>query len=428
MVVVQHIRRLAASEGLKSSVIMVFGNVFAQGMSGVAIIIFSRLIGPEEFGIFSTGFALAMIVVSLIDFGLTAAQQQAIPRAETAVSRNTIFGTVLALKLTLFALVVLLTAVLAPWISDRLHFSSASLIFWIVITSFGSVFFNQLVGMLLAIKRVAQTVVINSTQAVTKLLLALVIFISSWTSGAGILLVYLALPLITVPFAKLLLPQWYRFAIRFDRPSWLVMQSMALNNWIASFGSVLIQNADIVLVSLLLSQSEAGLIGAASRLALFIAVIGSSLASVLIPRVSTYRLQSDLDAFWRKATMLFAGSVGLAVLSFFISGPLIAFTVGGEYLSAAPMLAWLLAASWLAVGITPINSLFYSYDKAWFFSVSAVLQAGLLLLGNVVLLPVYGIIAAGWVRLLAQALVVGFGIVVALLSHRQRFQQLPRLR
>ena len=424
---VKQLHQLAASEGLRSSAIMIAGNIFAQGLSGLAIIIISRLIGPEEFGIFSSGFSLALIVASLIDLGLTAAQQQAIPRAASDAERNRIFGTVLLIKSVLFLLAAILILPLSEFIGDKLYFSSSLFVFWIVLANIGSVFYNQLASMLLSIKRISQTVGINTTQAVSKLGLALAIFMTVWLSGEGVLMVYLALPLIIVPLAGVLLPDWYRFTLRFDRSSWLKMKSMALNNWVASFASVLIQNADIVLVSMYLSQNEAGLIGAASRLAMFIALVGSSLASVLNPRVSSYRSESDLTAFWRKALLLSASSAGLAIISFLIAKPLLAITVGSEYLSAAPVLGWLLAASWLSVGLAPLTALFYSYDKAWYFSVSAALQASFLLVGNALLLPSFGIIAAGWVRLTAQLVMVVFTIGIALMSHRQRFKQFPNI-
>ncbi len=428
MRIVKHIRLLLASEGLRSSILMMGGNVFAQGLSGVAIIILSRVIGPEQFGVFSTGFSLALISASIIDLGLTAAQQQAIPRAATSEERNTIFGTVIALKVLLSLVVLLLAVPLSSILGSYLNLSFSSLLFWIIAANLGSVFFNQFAAMLLSVKRVSQTVLINSIQAAAKLILSLSILIGGWRSGTGILFIYLSLPLLLLPFSRILLPKWYRFSATFSARSWIQMRSMALNNWIASFGLVLIQNVDIVLVSMLLTVGEAGLMAAASRLALFISVFASSLAAVLIPRVSTYREQHDLDLYWRKALLIFFGSMLMAVVSFFISGVLIQYTVGQEYLAAAPVLGFLLAASWLGVGITPINSLFFSYDKPWFFSSSAILQAGLLILGNWYFLSQYGIEAAGWVRFATQSLLVLFSFAMALYSHHQRFHTLPRFR
>jgi O-antigen/teichoic acid export membrane protein len=296
-----------------------------------------------------------------------------------------------------------------------------------VLANFGSIFFNQLAGMLLSLKRVVHTISINTVQALSKLLMVAFIFYFGWVSGAGILLVYLALPLIILPAASLLLPDWYRFGIKLNPSSWLTMRSMALNSWVASFGSVLIQNADIVLVGMLLTPIETGLMGAASRLAIFIALIGGSLVSVLGARVSTYQSEHDLNAYWKKALLIFVSAGALAIISFVVSKPLIQLTVGGEYLAAAPVLSWLLAASWLAVGLAPLSVLFYSYDKPWYFSVSVALQTILLLAGNYVLLPPFGIIAAGWVRLGSQLVIVMFTIGLALYTHRQKFQRLPIL-
>lgn len=421
----KRLQSIINSEGLKSSVVITISNIFAQGLSGVAIILLSRSMGVSQFGIFSTGFSIALIAASLIDIGLIVAQQQAIPRAKTVGEKNKIFSTALSLKFILFVVTAVVAIPFSPMISARLHVSPALLIFWILLANIGSVFFNQFAGMLFSVRRIAQAATINIAQAFSKFVFALILIFITWESGAGILIIYLTLPLLILPFSGLLLPKWYRFSATFDGHSWLTMKSMALNNWVASFGLVLIQNADMVLVGMLLSQNEVGLMGIASRFALFIALIGGSLASVLIPRVSTYRLQTDLDSFWRKALLILLGSIGLAVVSFVISAPTIIYTVGEKYLEAAPVLALLMSASWLAVGVTPINSLFYSYDKAWFFSISAVSQVALLLIGNIVLLPIFGIIAAGWVRLFVQILIVCFSLVVALFSHYQRFQQMP---
>lgn len=427
MIGVQKLRQFATSEGVRSSVLMVFGTMLAQGLSGIAIIILSRTIGPAQFGIFSTGFSLALIMGAVIDIGLTAAQQYMLPRAESSTAKNKLFATVIWLKVVVSVMCIFALTLISDSLSERLRFSSGSFIVWIALANLGSIFFNQLVGMLLALKRVVQTVIINVSQAVLKLVLVWLVIALSWTNGDHILLLYLVLPISIIPFASLLLPVWHRWQIAFHRPSWLAMRSMALNNWIASLGIVLIQNADIVLVGLLLSPNDAGLIGAASRIALFVGVIGGALAGVLNPRVTTYQTQTNLDAYWKKALLLFAGATVLALMSFILSAPLISVTVGSEYLAAAPVLAWLLAASWLAVGLAPLSALFYSYDKPWYFSASAALQAGLLVTANILLLPSFGITAAGWIRLSTQLVIVLFTVIAALYSHRRRFQQLPRV-
>lgn len=427
MTSVQQLRRLTRSEGLQSSVLMIGGNVFAQGLSGVAIILLSRFLGPVEFGIFSTGFALALITASLIDLGLTASQQQAVPRATTDHSRNQLFNTAIWLKSLIFLAIVLIALPLSPLLSERLNFSSPLLVLWITLANIGSVYFNQLAAMLLSLKRIHQTIISNSSQAIIKVILTLLVFFTAFTSGEVVLLVYLLVPLAIAPFARLLLPAWYRWQVKFDLTSWMTMRSMALNNWVASIGSVLIANIDIIFVSVMLTQNEAGLMGAASRLAMFIALIGSSLAGVLNPRVSTYQSVHDLNSYWRKAMLLLIGSIGLALLSFVLAAPLISLTVGGNYQSASSVLGWLLAASWLGVGLAPLSALFYSYNKAWYFSVSVAVQAGVLVLGNVLLLPTYGIIAAGWIRLAAQLAIVIFTICLALYTHQRKFQELPQL-
>lgn len=421
------LRTIFESEGIRASALMVVGNVFAQGLSGIALIIFSRFVEPAEFGIFSTGFSIALLLAGTVDFGLAAAQQYAVARAESSSQRNQIFSTVLAIKIVFYMLSLLILWPTSGFLSQRLSIGSPALLLLIAAANLGSLFFNQLASMLQSLKRVGRTVIINIAQAVMKLGLVLAMVAAQWKSGSAALLIYLILPIYLLPLVGILLPNWYRFSVRFVQSRWAEMKSMALNNWIASFAITVIQNADIILVGILLDQQAAGLIGAASRIALLVSVIGSSLAAVLIPRVTQYRQELDLAAFWRKALVLLAGTGLLAAVSFVISQPLLYYTLGPAYLDAAGVLSWLLASAWLSVGVTGITSLFFSYDKPWFFSIAATLQALLLIAGDLWLVPVYGIAAAGWVRLISQLLVIVFATVYALQSHQKRYGSFPKL-
>lgn len=74
-----------------------------------------------------------------------------------------------------------------------------------------------------------------------------------------------------------------------------------------------------------------------------------------------------------------------------------------------------------------MSALFYSYDKPWYFSISAGIQALILVAGTALMLPEYGIIAAGWVRLTAQVTIIIFTLGLALYSHRNKYNALPRM-
>src|SRR3989339_1431779 len=72
------IGRVFESQGFRSAGLMTIGNISSTGLSAVAMIIFSRLLGPSDFGVFSVLFSLLLILSKLGDFGVNIAVQREI--------------------------------------------------------------------------------------------------------------------------------------------------------------------------------------------------------------------------------------------------------------------------------------------------------------------------------------------------------------
>ena len=65
--------------GVKDSALMTGGSTAATGLSAVAGILISSILGPVGFGEFSVGFSLMFILSKLNDMGLLAAQLKYVP-------------------------------------------------------------------------------------------------------------------------------------------------------------------------------------------------------------------------------------------------------------------------------------------------------------------------------------------------------------
>jgi O-antigen/teichoic acid export membrane protein len=98
-------------------------------------------------------------------------------------------------------------------------------------------------------------------------------------------------------------------------------------------------------------------------------------------------------------------------------------TIGGEYLAGLPILIILVAASFLALASMPFIALFYSFDASWYFSISGVAQLAIVLLGNLLFVPRYGLAAAAWTRLATRLFLFGFSAGVGLYLYYRKYVQ-----
>jgi O-antigen/teichoic acid export membrane protein len=177
--------------------------------------------------------------------------------------------------------------------------------------------------------------------------------------------------------------------------------------------AAVIENIDVLFVQRFLSDYETGLFAGAWRIAMLILLIGYSLGTVLNPRVSRYKSYADKRAYVQKALLL----MGALVIAFLVSVPIlpwiVSLTIGPQYLPSVPVLVPLIAAAFLSVATVPLAALFYQFQAAWYFSVTAAVQLSIILVGNWFWVPTGGLMAAGLTRLTAQATAFALTVIVA---------------
>jgi O-antigen/teichoic acid export membrane protein len=196
---------------------------------------------------------------------------------------------------------------------------------------------------------------------------------------------------------------------------------MAKHTSIAFVSAGIIENIDILFVQKYLSSYETGLLGGVSRIALLFSLIAYSLGNVLNPRVARYKDKKDVNSYIKKALFLLVACIA-AFLAFIPFGKLaILLTVGPEYLPGINILYILTAASFLAIAAVPFLALFYTFEASWYFSVSGILQLVIMIVGNAVFVPLYGLEAAAWTRLSTRLFLFIFTCLVALHQYKKRY-------
>ena len=408
------------SSGFVQSTVSIVGNVLATGMSAIALIIITRMLGPEGFGVFSVGFSIMLILTKINELGLNTPIIKYGSSAQTEAEKNLIYSISLKYKLIFSVLVALIGLFGARYIAQLLNFPEPTIIVLAFTVGLITTYYEHLLSMLQSLHLFTQTVVINALQAGSKLILSLLLLLTGFYQNWLVFTVYIASPLTPILLSKKLLPSWVKTNFkRGDKTVQNRLIRLARHSAVALISAGIIENVDVLFLQKNLTTYETGLYGGVSRIAMLFALVAYSLANVLNARVAKYKTQEHLRVYMKKAF----GVVLLSAFGFLVFIPLarlvIFLTIGPEYLAGVGIL--LTAASFLAIAAIPFIALFYSFDADWYFSISGILQLAIVLVGNAVLVPLYGLEAAAWTRLATRLFLFIFTAGVGLYLYQKHY-------
>lgn len=416
----QTIYLVATSQGLRQTAMTVVGDLVAAGFSAVALILFSRNLGPTSFGEFSVGFSIVLITSRLADAGFAAATLKFGSGVEDKKYVNQVFSLALFFKFGLAALIVVLGLLLRDQIAAFLDFQNAAILTLAFLFGWAVVAYEQVQTMLQAAHYFAQAVTINLIQSATKMLGASVLFITQVNLPALAFSIYLTAPLIPVLLAHWLLPRWFHVVRSISPEVKQKVFALVRHTSIAFIAAGIVENVDVLLVQRYLNSYEAGLYGGVLRISLLLSLVAFSLGNVLNPRVARYKTRDHRTAYIKKALVI----GGAALLGFICFIPFtrlsIILSIGPEYLPASFELLILAASSFLLIATIPWIALFYSFKSNWYFSAAGILQLLIVVGGNMVFLPVLGLQAAAWTKLASRIFLFLFSVGLALwLYHKE---------
>lgn len=421
-----HYKDLAlASTGLKQSLVNIFGSSLASGFAALSLIIISRYLGPVYFGQFSTAFALLLILVRFNDLGLSIATSKLVPATQDQTIQQTLLGLIFRYRLALSGIIIVAGFIFSQFLPSFLLTDNSSLILLAFLLSIAISFFEHTQFSLQALHQFKLAAILNGSQGILKLLLSLpfifLILQSSFSLSSAVILIfifYMIAPAIPTLIIKLINPA--RLPLSINLPQSEAVPSLNKKIWQitkhAGLGIVaagIIENIDILFVQAYLTNYEAGLLAGVSRIALLLYVLAYALGNVLNPRVARYVNIENLKKFWNKAWLIVAFSIVGFVLSMILAEPLIMYSIGVEYLPALGLMRILLAAGFVTIAGMPFIAMFYSFNLPWYFSVSGVVQLIIILVGNGLLIPEYGVNASAWTRLVARVVLLVMTIVLA---------------
>ena len=400
------LKKIISSEGLQKSAFLVGVSLLATSIAAIALVIFSRLLGPEKFGEFSVGVAIIFILLKLTDLGSTQALLRFVPTKKTQEEKGTFFFQ-LAFWRGKLALGVIFIAIVIGIISLKLGYSiRPEILFGAILLTLIMVAYEHLYFFLLSMGLIAQAALMNGAQAITKLLAVLVLTLIQLSTSMSSFVLYSLAPLLGVVSGIIYLPKWLIKPTQNNSKLSPAVTQFISHSAAGVIAMGIIENISVVQLRGMMTAYDTGIFGGVSKISLFIVLGGSYLSQVLFPRVTQYTQPKTQQKYLIKA-LLFIGLIGVCFLAYWpLNQSVLKLTLGSDYLPGTQSLLILMAAALVYVATIPLSALFYAGDKYWYFSLSGILQIIIVIFGNLIAVPKFGLLGAAMVILLARGVVL----------------------
>lgn len=370
-----------------------------------------RQLGVEAFGQYAAVLAFGALFVFLADLGLGnyAVREVARHRAEQdgTEQAGALFGDILVLRLLLAVLTALLL-VTAAWLTGR----PAVMVGAIALGTLGLLMYGAqgaCEAMLAGFERLDLS---SSAKAIQQLAFVLVGTAVLWLGLGYYGLIFANLGAV----ALLTLLCWTgvrRLGVRPAglRPArWGSLLRASLPFGVIGFALGLSYKLDSVLLNLFLGDADTGLYSSAYGLIFSAAILSNVVNTSLWPTmVRHFSAGPDMMPSLLGSTVryLLTMALPLAVGCWLLSDKIISFLFSPAYQAAAPVLAivaWVIPLMFMSEFLGYV-AILYGHERACARAV--VVSTGLNVLLNVILIPRFGVLAAAWVTVLTEVVLVG---------------------
>lgn len=358
------------SKTLQDLLKVLSGNIVAQGIGFLTIILISRDLGPEQYGIFSLLLSIFTIAVQVSDFGVSTSYVKYV--SENLVKAKDIFVTVVLSKVILSFLITTVLFFTSDFIS--LYFFEISiysqLIQLIAFSIFFHAFFGVIVSHFQAIQNFKVFAWLNIVHHTLKLLSVVLIavlfenekhleyFILSYSYAVALLLFLILLTNIKC-LTQIKIFNFYYFIEIYKLGFWVFLSSLA---------TIVIMRLDIIMLQKMSTSEEVGYYSVAMNIAMIFPLITASLVTTLLPKMDQFLKERSVKEYIFRILSKAKYVIGILIVLEIMSPFVIKGLFGDEYIQSISVFQILLVAFTFGVIINPISLIMYSLNKVYLLS------------------------------------------------------------
>jgi O-antigen/teichoic acid export membrane protein len=97
-------------------------------------------------------------------------------------------------------------------------------------------------------------------------------------------------------------------------------------------------------------------------------------------------------------------------------------TIGAAYLGGTIPLQILIVSTAIAGATIPFIALFYLFDRPEYYAYAGIIQILVLVIGDWLIIPTYGLVGAAWVRVFMRVTMLVFTIYYVNISKKHHFK------
>lgn len=415
------VRGIAGAKLTKDTSVVLFGNLVSSALAVVFTILAARLLGPENWGIIAAIGSLLTIFVAIGDLGLTAALFRFVSKKWVEGKKNDVASTIktvwtLRVLSALFFSVILL--IFAKSLAETLLKTGESIFIVLTAVGFlGALFIDFQIALSEAKQEWKKAAVFISLTNLLRVLLLFLIGFGNLTlvnvtfifTGSSIFAYFLSLLWQKTPIG--LVPEW-RKTVRELLP---FSGFMGVNRMASSFAS----RVDVLLLIQIAGAYEAGIYGAANRLAIGVPLVLGSFATVLAPKFASLT-DGDQSKFFKRSLGLSTVITAGLIFGIFMA-PAVVSLFGPDYAESGPVLQ-LLFLSFVpaSLSVPAVNFVIYAMHKPQIITALSLVQLLLVVSLNIWLIPRLGITAPAFALLASNTLTLVVAFPIAWWELRRR--------
>ncbi|EKD52969.1 MAG: polysaccharide biosynthesis protein [uncultured bacterium] len=375
------------TQTIKDSFVVALGLGVSATIGFVFTILLARSLGPVNFGVYSALTALAAIVYSLGDMGISSSLINFLPKKVS--ERYQYLSTSFWMEFVIGVFILLLFGIFSIFHQTLVPGSLSTDLLLAGVISFNYLLIIYTQGVFTAGRKFWSYTASQILDSGVKIVIVFFIFktgnLSIGTALiANIISTFIAL---LITFGKEL------YGIEFDffkKPFWNIFH---FAKWIAvsRLFTVMISRIDIVLLNLLVGSYSAGIFSAASRVTLLFAMLAAGLGSVINPRFSSFDSNSKILAYGKKLLLLVTGVAVSMILISFLAAPIITLVYGQKYLESISVFRYLIFAMIPFLFTIIFNSiLVYGFNKLSYYTKMMATQTIIIVTLDLLLIPRIG--------------------------------------
>jgi stage V sporulation protein B len=403
---------IATSIGLVLSLLVAQKAVsFARG------VLFARLLGTEQYGIYTLGYFSILIAVSIAGLGITASFGRYAPRYEDRGALTWFFRQAYALNVSLAVAigiaVLLLRSVLSRLIYGETGHAAAIMAAALAIPSM--VVVKNLAATFAGLKLFRASSVLEFSQVAVYAVLG-GLLVAVYRSAPAGLFAYGVSMLVCIPLFTPLLAAYLRrqepVYRRPDEPGFH-KRLLRFTIWftITPILGQIFKYVDRLSLQRLMSASDQGVYSAAINLSAIISAIGLAVNSVIYPHLSTTweagkrgRALENLDLSIRVTTV---GLLVIGLVLILLARPLILLLLGQDYVAGTQVLPWFVIFYVFTISLWLFGVYPSLVERTYVSAIGLACALPINVVLNIVLIPKMGIVGAA-VATVASYLVMWF--------------------